>query len=81
MIALHLHASSGEAQDKEDHLSLYKGIELLVGHLDVVYNDPEAWIQLCDAYEQLGMCVPCALYSSNLAQSVTLAGYSNAFHV
>lgn len=55
LIALHLHASSSEAQDKEDHLSLYKGIELLVAHLDVVYNDPEAWIQLCDAYEQLGM--------------------------
>jgi hypothetical protein len=56
LIALHLHsAASGSKGDK--HLNVQEGINLLVDHLEVVYNDAEAWSELASAYEKLGLSV------------------------
>lgn len=63
LIALHLHSGSltvedsksGSARQDSANLSVQKGIALLVDHLDTVYNDPEGWSELADAYEKLGM--------------------------
>lgn len=42
-------------------LSVPKGIELLVQHLDTVYSDPEGWLELAEAYSQLGLSVAASL--------------------
>jgi hypothetical protein len=39
-------------------LSIERGIELLVEHLDTVYTDAEGWQQLADIYASMGLCVP-----------------------
>ena len=43
--------------DSSTALSIYIGIQLLIEHLDIVYNDTEAWSELADTYEKLGMFV------------------------
>lgn len=53
LIALHL--SLGDEENGDASLSIRKGVELLVEHLDTVYNDPEGWSMLVDVYEKLGM--------------------------
>jgi hypothetical protein len=65
LIALHLHSSaSGSKGDK--HLNVQEGINLLVDHLEVVYNDAEAWSELACAYEKLGLSVHSLCLPPNL---------------
>ncbi|PLW10601.1 hypothetical protein PCANC_06672 [Puccinia coronata f. sp. avenae] len=85
LIALHLHHSPPPySQDSKSSsspstspFSLHTGIQLLVDHLDIVYSDPEGWLQLADAYASLG------LYEQSLSalEDLILIQPENTFHI
>jgi len=65
LISLHVHRypipststsviKSSDSSNSKDDLSLERGIELLVEHLDTVYSDVEGWQQLAEIYASIG---------------------------
>ena len=79
LIALHLHSPIGGSKE-DPKLSIQEGIVLLVDHLEVVYNDAEAWSELASAYEKLGLFVSFLFYRCCMHLTPSAGtGCNNAF--